>query len=488
MRGSLHVRVMLVIGPTLIAAAVVLGLVLSRQTVSHFVVYLSSQEQLEQLAPDDQLLLRFYASRIAAMIVTGDGDEIKRIVDIMAGATGREIVTTRNDELFIASRRLRAMETRFAVTAAGRLTAHIRSPNREIVTDVELSPVVTQEITPFVIGSDRSSDVMRIYAIPPLALRPAVSEERFVSQATRTIALLTGVTAAVMIVLIGVVLATSLSPVRRLTAAAHALRLGRSPRPVRVGGPPEVRELADAFNEMARTIEATEASRRRMLADISHELRGPLSNLRTQIEAVRDGLLPADARTVESLAEDAMLLSRLVEDLHELTLADSRELRLDPGPVAPRGLVSAAVAPLRAAFEGSDTAITIDVPHDLPPVVADAQRMVQVVRNVLENALRYATGTTVRVSAATEGAFVVLRLADTGSGVESDDLERIFDRFYRPDLSRARASGGSGLGLAIARALVEAQGGSIHAEPNHPHGLVVSIVLPTAEVTSPPAK
>ncbi|MFW5688388.1 MAG: sensor histidine kinase [Spirochaetota bacterium] len=483
MKHSLHARVMLVIGPTLIVAALILALALRQQTVSQFVVYLSSQEQLERLEPHDRFLLRFYADRIAGVMTASEPAGITRIVDIMASTVERSIVVARNRDEFYASSRLREMELDLAVTANGILIATIEDDAQGIQAELELAPVVSEEITPFTVDDSRTGDIARVYAVPSLTPRNADSEARFVSRTTQTIVVLTAASAAVMILLIGLVVTGALQPIRVLTDAVNDLRHGGMPEPVAVEGPREVTELANAFNEMTRAIRDTEQSRVRLLADISHELRGPLSNLRSQVEAIQDGLMPADEASVSSLHEDTMLLTRLVEDLHQLTLADTSALRMDFSAASPRELVASALSPLRGSLARAEIELDVDVPEHLPAVRADLQRFSQVLRNVLSNAVRYSAGGSVRLSARTghdDASVVVFEIADTGGGVAEEDLERIFERFYRPDPSRARSSGGSGLGLAIARAIVNAHGGEIRARANRPHGLVVTITMPRA--------
>ncbi|HKJ86855.1 MAG TPA: ATP-binding protein [Spirochaetia bacterium] len=479
MRSNLHVRLMLVIAPTLIITAFLLAFFLRQETVSQFVVYLSSQEQLERFDPQDRVLLRIYGERIAHVFPFAEREGLNRIVDNIAQAVGREVIVARNEDRFYASSRLRRMELDLRVNESGTLVGHISDERLGVEVDLELPPVVTHEITPFSVDESRPSDVARIYGIPRFAGDPD-SERRFVSHTTEMIVLLTAAAAAVMLILISAVVAQSLSPIRRLTAASNAVRRGQTPQPVDVRGTSEVEDLANAFNEMVRSVRNAEASRMRLLADISHELRGPLSNLRSQIEAMQDGLLHSDATTLGSLHEETMLLARLVDDLHELTLADAESLGLEMQSVAPASLVEGAVKSLRAEMVAAGIDLRVDVSEELPTVRVDAQRMGQVLRNVLQNSIRYSGAGSISIRASSDGSHLLLEVADTGVGVEPHEHELIFDRFYRCDPSRTRASGGSGLGLSIARAIVLAHGGTISASSNEPSGLAISIGLPVA--------
>lgn len=247
-------------------------------------------------------------------------------------------------------------------------------------------------------------------------------------------------------------------PVDALTSASRALAGGKLDTRVPVRGDDEVAELGRAFNSMAEALERNERARRNMVSDVAHELRTPLTSIRVQVEAVQDGVVEADAKFLASIAEDAATLSRLVDDLQQLSLADAGQLRLevaesDVGEIIDRALSGLSRAGVAIEREVADGLI----------VRADARRIVQVVRNLLVNALAYANGV-VRVSATRVGDRVEVRVADDGPGVADEHVERIFDRFYRADASRSRSTGGAGLGLAIAKQLVELHGGSIRYE------------------------
>lgn len=243
-----------------------------------------------------------------------------------------------------------------------------------------------------------------------------------------------------------------LAPVEALTAGARALAGGRLDARVPVRGDDEVAELGRAFNSMAEGLERNERARRNMVSDVAHELRTPLTNIRVQIEAVQDGVIAADDRFLASVAEETTTLARLVDDLQQLSLAEAGQLRLELAEVTVAELVG------RAAPGG----IVRDIPPELI-VRADARRMVQVIRNLIVNAVAHAQSSVV-VSASRAGSSIEIRVSDDGPGVPEEHAERIFDRFYRVDGSRSRTTGGAGLGLAIARQLVELHGGRIWYE------------------------
>ncbi|HET8772969.1 MAG TPA: ATP-binding protein [Thermoanaerobaculia bacterium] len=240
-----------------------------------------------------------------------------------------------------------------------------------------------------------------------------------------------------------------LAPVEALTAGARALASGRLDARVPVRGEDEVAELGRAFNSMAEGLERNERARRNMVSDVAHELRTPLTNIRVHIEAAQDGVVAADAKFLGSIEEEAVTLSRLVDDLQQLSLAEAGVLRLELADVRVAEIVE------RAA----PASVVRNVPEDLV-VRADARRLVQVVRNLVNNALVHAESR-VEVSAVRTGSGVEIRVSDDGPGVPPEHAERIFDRFYRVDESRSRSTGGAGLGLAIAKQLVELHGGRI---------------------------
>jgi signal transduction histidine kinase len=273
-----------------------------------------------------------------------------------------------------------------------------------------------------------------------------------------------------------------LSPVQALTHAARQLGSGDLSQRVDVRSKNELGELADTFNSMAANLERAEELRKKMVADIAHELRTPLSNIKGYLEATRDGLINADDKTIRNLDEEATLLTRLVNDLQELSLAEAGELKLEREAVDSRDLIEKAVGMMQTKAAHKNITLTAELPEQLPNVYIDTHRISQVLRNLIENAI---TATpedgSVTVSAGLQDNYVEISVKDTGEGISAKDLSRIFERFYRIDKSRARATGGSGLGLTIARRLVEAHGGEVKAESEPGHGSRFSFTIPPDE-------
>ena len=270
-----------------------------------------------------------------------------------------------------------------------------------------------------------------------------------------------------------------LAPVRALTSAAK--RLGRRDfsQRVQIEDRGELGELASTFNSMASDLERAEQLQRNMVADVAHELRTPLSNIRGYLEAVRDGAIKPDADTIRSLDEEAMLLSRLVDDLQELSLAEAGELKLVCQAEDIAELINHTVAAVRAQAVAKELSVSIDLSDKLPPVNIDRHRISLVLRNLLENAVNHtAKGGAITVGARQQSNWVEVCVTDTGEGIPSEDLPNIFERFYRVDKSRARATGGTGLGLTIAKRLVEAHGGKIEVQSEMGKGSRFSFTLP----------
>ena len=272
-----------------------------------------------------------------------------------------------------------------------------------------------------------------------------------------------------------------LSPVKALTYAAKRLGRGDFKQRVEVKDKSELGELANTFNAMASDLERAEQLRQNMVADVAHELRTPLSNIKGYLEAVRDGVITPDADTIRMLDEEATLLARLVDDLQELSLAEAGELKLTRQATDIADLINQTVSAIEAKAMVKGISVSTELADKLPPVNIDTHRISQVLRNLLENAIIHTTaGGNIKVTAVPQSNWVEVRVVDTGEGIPAEELPFIFERFYRVDKSRARATGGSGLGLTIARRLVEAHGGEIKVQSEVGKGSRFSFTIPTA--------
>jgi two-component system sensor histidine kinase BaeS len=310
---------------------------------------------------------------------------------------------------------------------------------------------------------------------PPLAPR----EVRYLMRTNR--ASLYAALAAILIALfLGIFLARRLTrPVRELTAATRAMAQGELEQQVPVRSQDELGELAAAFNQMSADLTHANELRRQMTADIAHDLRTPLSVIAGYAEGLRDGVLPPTPETFQTIHKEAEHLSRLVEDLRTLSLADAGELTLIRQLVTPRELLERTAAAHLPRAQQLEIGLRVTAEANVPPVNADPERMAQVLGNLVSNALRHTpVGGQISLAAAQEGNDVLLTVQDTGVGIASSKLPRIFDRFYRGDDARQADEGESGLGLAIAKSLVELHGGTISVESILGEGTTFTIALP----------
>ncbi|HNT25056.1 MAG TPA: ATP-binding protein [Anaerolineales bacterium] len=304
------------------------------------------------------------------------------------------------------------------------------------------------------------------------------NDEQFLISRLNQAALWAGLIAGTLSLLLALLMAyTLLRPIHNLTRAARQLAQGDlSQRVPQRGKGDELNTLGMAFNQMADSLQQAEQARRAMTADIAHELRTPLSVQRANLEAMQDGLYPLNAESLQPVLEQNLLLSRLVDDLRTLALADAGQLTLERVPTDFPALVGRVVG----RFQAQAAAHRINLVYTPGPAPApvqlllDPMRIEQVLNNLLSNALRHTPdGGRIELDLSAEGGAAPgsIRLAvhDSGAGIPSESLPHLFERFYRADKSRARQEGGSGLGLTIARQLAQAHGGDLTAA-NHPQG------------------
>lgn len=275
-----------------------------------------------------------------------------------------------------------------------------------------------------------------------------------------------------------------ITPVRAMSQATQRIADGRYDERVQVNGSDELAQLASRFNQMAEKLNQVEFMRRHLIGDVSHELRTPLTAIKGSMEGLMDGVLPATNETYQLIHSEANRLNRLVDDLQELSRVEARAYDLDLRPVGVSSLSQTVTKRLAPHFESKHISLDLELAPDLPHVLADEDRAMQVLTNLTGNALQYTPeGGRVIISAKRIDDEVQIAVRDTGIGIPPEHLSHIFDRFYRVDKSRSRqAGGGSGIGLTIARALVEAHGGRIWAESSgEEQGTTFTFTFPIAE-------
>jgi signal transduction histidine kinase len=306
-------------------------------------------------------------------------------------------------------------------------------------------------------------------------------EESFVSAVSGSLLISVLVGGAVAVVLALAFARGILRPIGALTLAAQRMERGDLSQRVQVGSRDEIGQLASAFNAMADGLARTDQLRRAMVTDVAHELRTPLTNLRGYLEAVRDGVTEPRREVIDSLYEEALLLSHLVDDLQDLTLSEAGQLTLHREPISPEAALAGAAQAVQPRANEKGIALRVESASDLPMVEADPQRLGQILRNLLANALTHTPdGGAIRMAALRSGDEVAIEVQDTGSGIEPQHLPNVFERFYRADPSRTRATGGTGIGLAVVKQLVDAHGGSVAVMSVPGQGSLFRFTLPVS--------
>ena len=316
--------------------------------------------------------------------------------------------------------------------------------------------------------------------VPEDAFAPTRGEERFIGQLNSAL-IFGSLGAAFLSIILGTILARSLTrPLQDLTEATRAVADGDLQRQVEVRSKDEVGVLAESFNRMSAALDRSQRLRRQMTADVAHDLRTPLSIIVGHLDAVDEGVLPADTKTIDIMRDEAMHLSHMIEDLRTLSLADAGELSLSLSPVDPGQLLERSAAAHRPAAQAAGIDLAVELEPGLPTALnLDPERMTQVLGNLLDNALLHTPhGGRVVLSARPAGNGAEIRVRDSGPGIPPAELELVFERMYRSDKSRQRNAGGSGLGLAIAKSIVETHGGAIRAESSPGDGTIMIVTLP----------
>lgn len=442
---TLRARLLLV--TVLVAAvAVLVSALFSRQVVSH------EFRRFVGARPVDLAATR--AALEARGSLAGPGEVLAR----EARRLGRALVLVDSSGAVLAASAPAVREARVRFGADGLVEIRSRDPAGRLQLVLRRPPSATIHAA--------SGRVTATLLVLPDA-RGLEDPQRFLRVVDRGVWL--GALAAIAIgaVLVTVLAARVAGPIEAVTRAARRMEAGDlSARSGVRGGSDEVATLARRFDAMAGSLERSAALRRQLTQDVAHELRTPLTNLRAQVEAIEDGLVEPDAAAMTSLHEEILLLARLVEDLAELAEAEAGALKLDVRPLDVREELDRACVAFSARARQRGVALEATAPPDCR-VRADALRLAQMLGNLVANALTHTPeGGAVHLWAVADddGAHVSIGVSDTGPGIPEEHRPHVFERFYRGDASRSRATGGSGLGLAIVRQLAILQGGEVSAE------------------------
>lgn len=283
-------------------------------------------------------------------------------------------------------------------------------------------------------------------------------------------------------ILIGTISSWGLAaPLHNLAIAARAVGSQDLSQRIEVSGTSEVREVAEAFNAMAEALEGAEKMRNNMLADIAHELRTPLTVIQGNLRAILDDVYDLDKIEVARLYDQTRQLSRLVDDLHDLSQLEANQFSLKRSNQNMADIISDVASIYHPLADDQGINLSLDIKEGIGPVLGDCSRITQCLNNLLNNALQYTSrGGEIQISLQEQNEKAIIMVSDTGAGIDPEHLPHVFDRFYRADPDRSRQTGGSGLGLAITQALVQAHGGEIRAtSPGKGQGSTFTMSFPT---------
>lgn len=458
---SLRVRLLLMFMLVAIIAIGAVTVFASQATQGAFEQYIAGQQSSDQ--------------QLISHIVTTyrqDPQKVQALVEQIAQTVGARILVIDSTEHVVADSQRQLTGQLLTVSTLIALEKKLPTGNASHVSAL-LAP------RPVLIISTESGSLS--FGLAPLSLGKGSPEATFLTSVNTSLLEAFIVVGCVALLLTLMLSNTILKPIRTLTLAASQMEQGNLSQRVQIRTKDEIAGLAHAFNTMAESLQRSEQLRRNMISDVAHELRTPLTNIRGYLEALQDQVIEPDPAVIASVYEEAVLLSRLVTDLQDLTLAEAGQLHLQLAPIALEDIITNAVNALALQARSKQLSLLIDVPADLPLVQADPQRVGQILRNLLSNAIKHTPAEgKVCVSARVTGQEVEVRVQDAGVGIEAEHLPYLFKRFYRADPSRARATGGTGLGLAIVEQLVHAHGGHVAVESQAGHGTCFTFTLPIA--------
>ena len=457
-------------------------LALSTGAVALFTGYAAHHEVVHIQAEQDRVRANRIVVALAEFYDSNDGwAGAQNFIDRASFQSEREIVVLDADGNVVGDSRNR----RYRRDGRGWRTFHESdSDHQPLPPPLHFTPIVSEDVP---VGS--AAVITRRYGGPiPIILQDWDEEEfgqaepplsRFAEAVRRSLTIAGLVAVGVGILMVLLLSRRALRSIGNLTTAARALGRGDLSSRAQVKGNDEIAELGHAFNAMADALEESERQRRNMVSDVAHELRTPLANLQGHIEALQDGLLEPDTATLDTVHQQALYLNRLVSDLRLLAESEANELRLVTEPESISDIILRVADSFRPRAEAASVRLAAQSQEPLPMLNLDRIRIEQVVGNLVDNAIRHAPpGGAVTLSASQHGDSVRVEVADTGPGIPTDVLPHVFDRLYRADPSRYRATGGTGLGLTIARQLVEAHGGVIWAKSEEGAGSRFGFDLP----------
>ena len=333
-----------------------------------------------------------------------------------------------------------------------------------------------------------ASETGQIDAAEPPA-SPASQQERFQAVVDQGLLISAFAALAAAVVVSLFVSRRIVEPLQELTFSSQRLARGHYHERTTTRSDDELADLSQSINQLAEALEQTEQRRLALLADVAHELRTPLTTIEGYMEGLIDGVIAPEEHIFAMIQHEAARLKWLIEEMAVLSRAEAGQLRVTPRPLALSSIIAHVVAQFQPQFNAKGVALRTSLPPDLPEIVADPDRLEQIMINLVSNAVRYTpAGGSVTIAAGAHDFFVQISVRDTGMGITAEHLPHIFERFYRVDKSRARQSGGTGIGLTITRHLVYAQGGEIWVESaGTGQGATFYVTLPVHDAAAVPA-
>ncbi len=473
MHYSLRWRLLFMFMLVVMVAIGAVALFASEEASNRFRSYVDASHQTR----DSQDVI----AHIRATYMAQGPRQLQKFVSQLSSASGERLIVVNHDQRVLA-------DSEYKLTGQVLAFSQLYTLAENDSDAIPVSPIqVLPGLHPLHIISldeQKSIDIGPI----PLNMRPPTSEEAFINPLNRSLGLAVLVAGLVALILTIILSGTIIRPVQALMQAARRMEQGDLKQRVHIHSRDEIGALAHAFNTMADSLARSEILRRNLVSDVAHELRTPLTNIRGYLEALQDQVIDPTPELIASLYEEALLLSRLVTDLQDLTLAEAGQLHLARAPLVLKEVIEKATTGLLLQIVQKQLDLQMDVPADLPIVEADAERISQILRNLLYNAIKHtASGGHIRVSARVLGAAVEVQVQDTGHGIAPEHLPYLFKRFYRADRSRSRATGGTGLGLAIVEQLVLAHGGRVGVESQVGVGTTFTFTIPLAHIPLPHA-
>lgn len=466
---SLRVRLLLMFMFVVIVTLATVAIIQEQATANAFQNYTNNAKQIAQV----RLRVGLVIDNILTSYQTGDWKGVKVQMTQVAAQNEVRII------LIDSSNRVVFDSNDFTPNSVKSTSNAPYTPGTSIT---QVTPaLLSASSLPVILISTNAATPRLTTPLPPSGTTTTTLSQNFLNAIAHSLWVV-----AVLAWLLALLLTLALSnhilkPVRELTRIANRMERGDLSQRIRIRTKDEMGRLAHAFNTMADSLAHSEQLRRNLVSDVAHELRTPLTNIRGYLEALKDRVIDPTGEIIASLYEESLLLSRLVVDLQELSLAEAGQLRLARVPLALDEVIVKAVSSLQLQAEQKQLALHIEMPPSLPRVEADAERIGQVLRNLLSNAITHTPpGGEITISVRANNGEVLVSVRDSGESIAAQHLPYIFERFYRADASRSRATGGTGLGLAIVKQVVEAHGGTVEAQSSLGHGSTFTFSLPVA--------